>query len=373
VLSGAGRSSTISLLICLACSIGLLSHSTAIASSCHNADRENVERKHINSRIASANKLLKQGHRLEWKQADLKSKLLVAKSQSSNSWTAYQKLFLEYEQALQAYQEHRREYFQHAQQFHEVQSFSGSSESSAPYGSTQSPSMQQSFGTTPSPTGLTPLKVQAQDKCADLSALEARLIESEGNLSRLVSQLQYAQSRESQAMLVGMWSDAQQAARQVQGMASQFNHQGILKTGIYSQNVHGLIMEANRDGDYGAHMDAYRELGRSNTIQQEITRHANTHGQFALQMLSAINSLRPPGAVPGVGATGSLPGAPLGTMTEYDPGGGASSFGPGSSYSATQLAQESRSLDLEYSQVQELMSRLEVLRQALPATPPKRN
>lgn len=385
----------------LAGSIGLFSNTSANASSCrdgvnapscHNganassshdrrtttsADVIDVERKHIESRIASANKLIKQGRRIEQQQSRLsnriKDKLLAAGSQSANPWTAYQSLFLEYEKALSAYQQHRREYFAHAQQYHGVQSFSGSAQSSTPYGqaSSQSPSMQQSFGTTPSPTGLTPLKVQAQDKCDQLVALETKLLESEGYLAKLVSQLQYGQSRESQSMLIGMWSDAEQVARQVQGMASQFNHQGIQKTGSYSQNVHGLIMEANRDGDYGAHMDAYRELSRSNTIQQDINKHANLHGQFAMQMLFTLNSLKPPGAIPGGGSPSSLPGSPTGAVTEYDPG--SSSFGPGASYDATQLAQESRALDLEYAQVQELMSRLEILRQALPPTPPKRN
>lgn len=350
-------------------------HDDRIATSSHTVD---AERKHIKSRIASANKLIKQGRLIEAQHTNLsnriKAKLLVADSRSSNPWTAYQNLFLEYEKALAAYQEHRREYFAHAQQYHGVQSFSGSAENSVPYGqsSSQSPSMQQSFGTTTSPTGLTPLRVQAQDKCDQLVALETKLIASEGNLSKLVSQLQYGQSRESQSMLIGMWSDAEQVARQVQGMASEFNHQGIQKTGSSSQNVHSLIMEANRDGDYGAHMDAYRQLSRSNNFQQEITKHANLHGQFALQMLSTLNSLRPPGAIPGGGAFSSLPGSPTGTVTEYDPSGGGSTFGPGASYDATQLAQESRALDLEYAQVQELMSRLEVLRQALPPTPPNR-
>lgn len=387
--SAFGRLSQAFNVLFLSCSTGLLASVAAIASDCHDANCHKSEGKHIESRIASANKLIKSGQRIEKQQSKLsnriKAKLLVADAQS-NPWAAYQKLFLEYERALAAYQQHRREYFAHSQQYHGVQSFSGSAESNTPYGqsstsgqssyeqSNSSPSMQQSFGKTTSPTGLTPLKVQAQDKCDALVALETKLIESEGNLSKLVSQLEYAQSRESQSMLIGMWSDAEQAARQVQGMASEFNHQGIQKTGSYSQNVHGLIMEANRDGDYGAHMSAYRELGRSNTLQQDIYKHANLHGQFALGMLSTLNALKPPGAIPGGGASSSFPGASPGVVTDYgQSGGGGSGFGPGSSYSATQLAQESRALDLEYSQVQELMSRLEVLRQALPPTPPKRN
>jgi hypothetical protein len=270
-----------------------------------------------------------------------------------------------------------------------VQSFSGSSENSVPSGqvnsqgnSQQSPQgndqsqypsgsqfqsqMSQSFGTSTSPTGLTPLKVQAQDKCADLVALETRLLESESNLSGLVSKLQYSQNKESTSMLAGMWSDAEQAARQNQALASQFNHLGIQKTGTYSQNVHSLIVEANRDGAYGAHMKAYSDLTQGNNLQQEIYKHANLHGQFALSMLSTLNMLKPPGVVSG----GTMPGSFTGTP--YVSSGYAAS-GAGGSYSGAQLAQESQALDVEYAQVQDLMRRLEILRQALPPQPPKRS
>src|SRR5579885_192863 len=137
------------------------------------------------------------------------------------------------------------------------------------------------------------LKFKVEARCSQLQELESALITNEQRLENAIADLNRARGRQGGAAFASMWSEANDLAITTNAQAGQFNHLGIQKTFGYSKNVHDLILEANRDGAYGAHMKAYRELAESNNIQQEIIKRANLHGKLSVAALSQINSLKP--------------------------------------------------------------------------------
>lgn len=260
-----------------------------------------------------------------------------AAADSMGLWRSYQELFKEYEQSLAEYRQHRHDYFEHAQRFH--------NRSSAPEAINGSPSQMSSLsqmGTGEvSSTNFRPLKLQAQDKCAELQELEQNIVVNEQRLEELLQDLSEAQQKESSGTFASLWNEANDLAMKNNELAGKFNHIGIQKTMQSSKNVHNLILEANRDGAYSAHLNAYRDLSQSNNLQQEIFKRANQHGRFAVMALSKLSVMRP-----------SLQGVPPEPDSKV--------------YSAEDLEQQSADLDQEYANVQSLFEKLETIRKSLP-------
>lgn len=309
-------------------------------------------RVHIQSRIASADKLIADGDRLNAKTQKLMStvdainkldeKVSAFPSQriasgvtTPNAYELYDSLFKEYYQALAQYKQHRQEYNAHVNAYHQ----NPQPEMIAPTPTDPNASTSATFN------GMRALKFQAQDKCQQLQQLESNILSNEQQLQQMISNLMASQQKESAAMFASAWSDANQLAQQNGQLASQFSHQGLQKTASVANSVHQLIELANRDGAYNAHLEAYKNLADSNNVEQELNKRMNIHGQWAMRFLGQLASMRPQNQGP------SAPGADGGRV-----------------YTASDLAQENNELDKEYAHVQDLFGKLESVRQTMPKT-----
>ncbi len=297
----------------------------------------------LQQRIDSADRLIADGSQIEQRTGILLDRFNQLREQTSNRQLAgnqsidvfalYESLFKQYEDALNQYKQHRKDYFAHAQQYHQAQqpeSIVGSS--------SQDPSANgNDLSNTP---GV--LKFKAQDKCAALQQLEGRIISNENRLEQMVNDLASSMQKESVSMFATAWTAANQLAMENGRLASQYNSLGTQKTAWYSHNVHNFIAEANRDGAYGAHVQAYRDLSNGNAMEAEIYKRCQGHMQRATSTLSELASIRPPALSLAAPQPGQAP------------------------ITADQLQRESNSLDSEYDNVQDLFAKLESVRKSMP-------
>lgn len=311
-------------LVCLFCA--------SAGAQCCKPDSDSDER--WGNRLRSAEQLIADGREWQTKANDLAGRVghLAAKGNSTNElWSQYQSLFQQYEQLLSSYRQHRQAYSAHVQSYHNMQS-----------------SVQQVNGSLDSviasdpSNAMKPIKVAAQDKCAELQQLESSIINNETKLGSMMDQLYAATQKESASMFASLWSQANSLAMQDSMQANQFNHMGLLKTAQNTRSVHDLIAEANRDGAYNAHMQAYKDLSQGSTLEHEIYKRSNEHSNFAMSTLSKLAQMKP---------QGFSNNAPPPDTTVY---------------SSDDLLRESHSLDQEYANVQALFQKLEAVRKALP-------
>lgn len=297
----------------------------------------------LQQRIDSADKLIADGTRVEQRTGILldqfkqlrpySAERKLAENASIDVYSLYESLFKQYEDALNQYKQHRKEYFEHAQQYHQMQQ-----PQSIEGANSQEPDSQDDANV----SGV--LRFKAQDKCSQLQQLEGRIIRNEANLEQMVSDLQTSMQKESQAMFASSWGAANQLAIQNSNLAGQYNHLGMLKTSKYAENVHNLIAEANRDGSYGSHMQAYKDLNNGNTMEGEIHRRCQAHIQFANSALNDLASMRPAG----MSLVAPKPDERV--------------------FTANDIQRESSELDSEYANVQELFAKLESVRKSMPPT-----
>jgi hypothetical protein len=339
VISGAGLLLAYGLLaasigpVFAACSFGQ-DHAVLLQQRIESADRLIADATQIEQRTGI---LIDQFQQLK----DRNKRLASSVTDSSiNVFTLYESLFKQYEDALNQYNQHRKEYFAHTRQFHQMHqpdSIVGAnsqiqSANSSPYGDNSS-GFANAAGV---------LKFKAQDKCTQLQALEGRILANESRLDDMVSDLETSMQKESQAMFANSWMAANQLAIQNSTLASQYNHLGMQKTAWYSQNVHNFIEEANRDGAYGAHVQAYRDLSNGNAMESEIYKRCQAHVQRASSTLNELASMRPQG------------------LSISPPGAGQQAI------TADQLQRESNQLDSEYANVQDIFAKLESVRKSMP-------
>jgi len=319
----------------LAAAALILLSATAL-SPAHAGDNCCVEQDEatLTKRLESAERLIADGTRLdETNRALIHNLKVAAGGVTENVYQSYEGLFKQYYDALAAYQQHRRDYLDHVQSYHTQNQQPEMISPSQSYGSNQQPVRG----------GLQPLKYKTQDKCDQMQQLESTIIANEQQLTTMVSNLMIAQQKESAAMFANEWSAANQLAIQNSRFASQFNDLGILKTAQVSRSVHNLIMEANRDGAYNAHMEAYQNLSTSNGMEQLINKRSNMHASYAMQTMTQLAAMRPAG------------------MPMNGP-----AAGPARVYTSADLEQESNALDQEYAGVQALFAKLEAVRKAMP-------
>lgn len=310
-------------LFCLyACVLTVLSSSGALAhgSDCVYLDPASTKTE-LEERLQSANKLISRARALNDEALNFicRGKQLASNftEQGEVSSSDYQSLLKEYDQALSVYTEHRREYFQHCQKYHERQ---GGPRISSPY----------------VPIGklanLKPLKLKVSDKCAQLVSLEAKLLNNEKEVMTMLEGLASAMSKESNAVLGNMWMSVQSLAEENRNDAMQYNHLAIQKTSQSSSSIHDMISAANRDGILSYQKEVYGKYERNNALQSAIFQRSNMHGRYAMMVLSRLQSMKPPGVNIG------NPGNP--------------------SYSGDQLQAESQELKREYAQIQQLYQKL---------------
>ena len=307
---------------------------------------------HVQSRIASADKLIADGERLNAKTKKLidtvdsinkldekvspfPAQRIASGATTTNAYELYDSLFKEYYQALAQYKQHRQAYDAHVNAYHQ----NPQPEMIAPTPTDPAASTSATFN------GMRALKFQAQDKCQQLQQLESNIISNEQQLQQMISNLMASQQKESAAMFASAWSDANQLAQQNGQLTAQFSHQGLQKTASVANSVHQLIELANRDGAYSAHMEAYKNLADSNNVEQELNKRMNIHGQWAMRFISQLAAMRPQSQGP------SAPGTDGGRV-----------------YTASDLAKENDELDQEYAHVQELFGKLESVRKTMPKT-----
>lgn len=297
----------------------------------------------LQQRIDSADRLIADGSQIEQRTGilidrfnqllDRTSNRKLAGNQSLDVFALYESLFKQYEDALAQYKQHRKEYFDHAQQFHQMQQ----PESIVGSVSQDSDTSGNDYANTPGVQ-----RFRAQDKCAALQQLEGRIIANETRLQEMVAELASSMQKESTAMFASSWSAANQLATQNSNLASQYNQMGMQKTAWYSQNVHNFIAEANRDGAYGAHIQAYKDLSNGNAMESEIFKRCKEHMRNATSTLSDLASIRPAGLSLAAPQPGQAP------------------------ITADQLQRESNTLDSEYANVQDLFAKLESVRKSMP-------
>ncbi len=259
---------------------------------------------------------------------------VAANATTVDVYGQYDDIFRQYEIALNNYKQHRREYLEHVQRFHQSQQPEMISGQSSNFGS----DAQSNFG-------IKPLQFRVNDACGQLQQLESSLIANEMKLESMINSLAAAQQKESPAAFSELWSEANQLAVSNSSLSSQFNHLGIQKTAGISRNVRSLIDQANRDGAYSSHLQAYNNLSRGNGLENEIYQRSNMHAKFALTVLSRLSMMRPPNL--------------------------ALSQPPSSDnrvFSAEELSNESQALDKEYGNVQNLFAKLEAVRKSMPPT-----
>ncbi len=304
---------------------------TAREAECCNAAGDD---KLLVQRLQSATLLIARAKQLNHDTSKLSNLVgkIAANATTVDVYSQYEDIFHQYEIALKNYKQHRREYFDHVQRFHQTQQPDMISGQSSSFGSNAQSSL-----------GIKPMKFRVNDACDQLQQLESTLIANEGKLDSMIYALYGAQQKEGQTSYAALWSEANQLAIADSALASQFNHLGIQKTAGISQSVRSLIDEANRDGAYSAHLQAYNNLSRGNDLENEIYQRSNMHGKFALSMLSRLARMKPPDM--------ALSQAPSTDNRVY---------------SAEDLSNESRALDAEYADVQNLFAKLEVVRKSLP-------
>lgn len=291
------------------------------------------ERNFLEARSASADRLIADGTRLV-----RETRLLAANAETPDAFGLYESLFNQYQDALARYKQHRREYFEHVQQYHNTQS---QPESIYP---NSNPS--QSNNDQNSPGSLQALKYAVEDKCAQLQQLETTIISNERQLEAMVASLRNSQQKESQAIFSSNWTAASGLAAQNSSLVAQFNHMAMMKNAQVFKSVSSLIAEANRDGAYNAHMQAYKDFSQSNGMEVALNKRSNMHGQVATMVQSQLAAMRPEGL----------------SMPALDPNRPA--------VTADQLQQESNALDSEYANVQDLFAKLESVRKSMPPSLP---
>ncbi len=289
----------------------------------------------LNHRMHSADKLMNDGEKLVAGKLRLCRHIetFLAQSRAKLTLEDYRTLMEEYQQSLGTYKLHRREFFEHCKAFHPASPTPGQTQTTVPVVPAQA---------NVSTSSLKPLQLKAEQKCAQLVKMESGLLASEQQLDSLVKKLTSAWGKESPLVFGSMWADAQNLAIGNQATASEFNHMAIQKTSTASHQVAALIAEANRDGAYGAHMKAYKELSENNTLQQDLFERANQHGKFALMMLSKLQAMRPQGSPQFSSST--------------------------TSYSAADLHAESVALEKEYEELQSKFRELSEAKKFLPST-----
>jgi len=301
----------------------------------------------LQQRIDSADRLIADGTAIEQRSGILidrfsrlqnySSKRKLAASETIDVYGLYESLFKQYEDGLAQYKQHRKDYYAHVQQYHQSQQpveIVGSN--------SQIPSQNEDQTAAGFANAAGVLKFKVQDKCTALQTLEGRILANEAQLQGMISDLASSMQTESQSIFADNWMSANQLAIQNSNLAGQYNHTGMQKTAWYSQNVHNFIEEANRDGAYGAHMQAYKDLSSGNAMEAEIFKRCKAHMQRASSSLGELAQMRPSG----VSMAAPKPDqAPI---------------------TADLIQRESNALDVEYANVQDLFGKLESVRKSMP-------
>jgi len=294
---------------------------------CHSTDESGEHRVYISphasaedlkERIKSADSLIPAARSLNDSALEM-IRLASNVTEAEGGSGSYRSLLDQYSQALEVYREHRREYLNHVKRYHEQD---------------QGPKVSSPYVPIGKLADLKPLKLQVSDKCQQLVELETKLLANEKQVMTMLENLYKARSKESDAEFFNMWSSVQQLALQNRDDATTYNHMGLSKTSASSSRIHDMITTATRDGILAYQQQVYGKYQRNNALQNAIFQRSNMHTNFALMVLSRLNSLKPAGY---------------------------SIQGPGDpSYNGDQLQAESDELSREYAMVQALYRKLQM-------------
>ncbi len=272
----------------------------------------------LEERIKSADRLIPSARRLNDSALEM-IRLASNVTEAEGGSSSYRSLLSQYNQALDLYREHRREYLTHVKRYHEQD---------------QGPKVSSPYVPIGKLADLKPLKLQVSDKCQQLVELETRLLANEKQVMTMLENLYAARNKESDAEFFNMWSSVQQLAVQNRDDAMTYNHLGLSKTSASSERIHDMITTATRDGILAYQQQVYGKFQRNNALENAINQRSNMHTNFSLMVLSRLNSLKPTGY---------------------------SIQGPGDpSYNGDQLQAESDELNREYAMVQALYRKLQM-------------
>lgn len=233
----------------------------------------------------------------------------------------YADLVSKYHAALAAYLQHRKEVQAHAAAFHEAaqqQQQQGSQPNSQP-ATIEVPSF-------------TALPVRTQDACDAMQEAEASLHSQEESLNQAIQMMMNNRKTLSAVQYAGLWTQSEQQATSLQSGASAFDQSVVAKQQTITDNLHGKMQEAMRDGDYVLSHQVYGDEQRSSMLIHEEVKRATKHSQLSMQILNQLQSLSP---YAGSSSSGSNPGNP------------------------NQFVEDDKSLAAEYAQVQALYQRVQ--------------
>lgn len=311
------------------------------------SNNESGDQEFSHRRLHSAEQLISNGHEWQKNALDVKTRiqLLAGKTASpSQLQDEYQSIFQQYQTLLAEYRLHRQAYLEHAKNFHNGQSALHSKISRIQLSvqerqivdELQGDILRNPSAPSASVDGNTyqPISVSAEQKCQELQQLEASILSTESNLNSMIAQL--GASKLSPNSYAALWSQAHGLAVQNMSQANQFNHVGIQKIAQNSRAYHDLISAGVRDGSYTEQVAAYKRFTSETKLEHEI------YQRFSMREMSALTSFMKLMSMQPKNLMASSPTA------------------------ADDLLGESRALDREYTNLQNVFQKLEAVKQALP-------
>lgn len=235
----------------------------------------------------------------------------------------YADLVSKYHAALAAYLQHRKEVQAHAAAFHEAAQQQQQQQQDS------QPNSQPATIEVPS---FTALPVRTQDACDAMQEAEASLHSQEERLNQAIQVMMNNRKTLSAVQYAGLWTQSEQQATSLQSSASAFDQSVVAKQQTITDNLHGKMQEAMRDGDYVLSHQVYGDEQRSSMLIHEEVKRATKHSQLSMQILNQLQSLSPYASS---SSSGSNPGYP------------------------NQFVEDDKSLATEYAQVQSLYQQVQ--------------
>lgn len=229
----------------------------------------------------------------------------------------YADLVSKYHAALAAYLQHRKEVQAHAAAFHEAAQQQNSQSNSQPV-MIEVPSF-------------TALPVRTQDACDAMQEAESILHSQEEELNQAIQVMMNNRKTLSAAQYAALWTQSEQRASSLQSRASAFDQSVVAKQQTITDNLHGKMQEAMRDGDYVLSHQVYGDEQRSSMLIHEEVKRATKHSQLSMQILNQLQTLSPYAS----STSGANPGNP------------------------NQFIEDDKSLATEFAQVQALYQEVE--------------